>query len=377
MPMLTANADRRPLAERLAGYGCTDIIRLDEKLSVPEQLDYLDLLPMQSNQVPTLTAVAEHQGTALLYLVDACGEGNSDAESLAALRRQLANRSDPAWLGVVQSGSLEIFPIGFHESADTQPIKIIDDRSTTAPFFFQSLVHGTFEENHRLRSTDYVYRKIFDLLTRTTNEFVPKEGKGRLDALEVLSMAGRALFFRFLIDRRIVMEKELYGLSGICPAATELKDTFSTAEKAAQTSAWLDATFNGDFLPLIDESIAADDRAAREAEYLCFYKRTEHLVGKRIFTHLRAILCGWRATGDTVQTEIDWGDLDFAHIPIGVLSQVYESFSHRADPRTARDTSVHYTPRAIAALMVEEAFAAVEDKAGAKVLDVLIHTPFV
>ncbi len=52
-----------------------------------------------------------------------------------------------------------------------------------------------------------------------------------------------------------------------------------------------------------------------------------------------------------------------------MLSQVYESFSHRADPRTARDTSVHYTPRTIAGLMVEEAFAATRDKAGAKVLD--------
>lgn len=369
MPTLPANADRKPLAQRLAAYGCTGFVRLDEKLSAPEQLDYLDLLPTRSNQTPALTAVAEHQGTALLYLVDACGDAKSDANSLAILRRQLANRSDPAWLGVVRPGSLEIFSIGFHEAADTQPVTTIDERSTTAPLFFQSLVHGTFEENHRLRGTDYVYRKIFDLLTQTTDEFVPKDGKGRLDALEVLSMAGRALFFRFLIDRRIVLEKELSGSDGICPAATDLKDAFSTSEKAAMTSAWLDATFNGDFLPLIDESIPADDRAAREAAYLRFYKRTEHLVGKRIFSHLRAILLGWRAVGDAFQGEIDWGDLDFAHIPIGVLSQVYESFSHRADPRTARDTSVHYTPRTIAALMVNEAFAAVQDKAGAKVLD--------
>ncbi len=212
-------------------------------------------------------------------------------------------------------------------------------------------------------------RKIFDLLTQTTNEFVPPDGKGRLDAIEVLSMAGRALFFRFLIDRDIVRESELSGPDGICPAATELKDAFSTAEKAAQTSAWLDATFNGDFLPLIDESIPLDDRAAREAAYLRFYNRTEHLVGKKIFTHLHAILRGWRAVGDAFQTEIDWGDLDFAHIPVGVLSQVYESFSHRADPRTARDTSIHYTPRTIARLMVDEAFAAVKDPADAKVLD--------
>lgn len=366
MPAVPPNTDSRPLTQRLAAYGCTSIIRLDERLSEPAQLDYLDLLPKQSNQTPVLTAVAEHQGAALLYLVDASGDVKSDANSLAAVRRQLANRSDPAWLGVVRPGSLEIFPIGFHETADAQPLKTIDERSGTAPLFFQSLVHGTFEENHRLRGTDYVFHKIFDLLIRTTNEFVPKEGNGRLDALEVLSMAGRALFFRFLIDRRIVLENER---DEICSAASELKDAFSSAEKAAQTSAWLDATFNGDFLSLIDETIPADNREAREAEYLRFFKDTERLVGKGIFTHLHAILRGWRAVGDAIQMELDWGDLDFAHIPVGVLSQVYESFSHRADPLTARDTSVHYTPRTIAGLMVEEAFAATADKASAKVLD--------
>ena len=369
MPLSVAHADRGPLAKRLAAYGCTDIIRLDEKLSVPEQLDYLDLLPTRSNQVPTLSAVVEHQGTALLYLVDACGDGKHDSKSIADLSRQLANRSDPAWLGVVQPGSLEIFPIGFHETADTRPIKVIEESSPTSPLFFQNLVHGTFEENHRLSGTDYVYHKIFDLLEQTMDEFVPTDGTGQLNALEVLSMAGRALFFRFLIDRRIVLAKELSGVGGICPTTTELKEVFSTAENAAATSAWLDETFNGDFLPLIDESISVEDRVSREAAYLRYFRRTEQLVGENIFRHLRAILMGWKAVGDAFQTEIDWGDLDFAHIPVGVLSQVYESFSHRADPRTARDTSVHYTPRTIASLMIDQAFAAVTDKAGAKVLD--------
>lgn len=367
--MLTAasNNDSRPLAQRLAAYGCTSVIRLDEKLSAPSQLDYLELLPKQSNYTPTLTAVAEHQGIALLYLVDANGDVKSDVDSLVAVRRKLANRSDPAWLGVVRAGTLEIFPIGFHETPNAPAVKIIKETDCTAPMFFQSLVHGTFEENRRLRGTDYVFQKIFDLLTQTTNEFVPLHGKGKLDALAVLSMTGRALFFRFLIDRRIVREDER---DEICLGAGDLKGAFSTAEKAAQTSAWLDATFNGDFLPLIDESIAADNREARAAAYLIFFKRTEDLVGRTIFIHLEAILRGWSAVGDgAFQTELDWGDLDFAHIPVGVLSQVYESFSHRADPLAARGTSVHYTPRTIAALMVDEAFAATKNKAGAKILD--------
>lgn len=369
MPTSQSHVEPPTLAKRLARYGCTDFIRLDETISAPEQLDYLDLLPKQSNQSPRLSAVAVHQGTALLYVVDACGDLDSDPDTLAELRRQLANRSDPAWLGVVDAGSLEIFPIGFHETAGTQPVKIVSKSSKAAPLFFQSLVHGTFEQNNKLNGIDYVYRKIFELLTRTIERFVPQDGKGAIDSLEILSMAGRALFFRFLIDRRIVRPSELQGSGGICPAATELKDAFSTAEKSAMTSAWLDATFNGDFLPLIDESIPHDNRSARQAAYRKFYDLVEQLVGKSIFTHLQAILRGWEAVGDTIQTEIDWGDLDFAHIPVGVLSQVYESFSHRADSRTAKDTSVHYTPRTIAQLMVNESFAALKHPADAKVLD--------
>jgi hypothetical protein len=363
----SSNAASRPLVQRLAAYGCTDIIRLDEKLSAPTQLDYLDLLPKRSDSAPALTAVAEHQGTALLYLVDACGEAKSDARSLAEVRRALANRSDPAWLGVVRTGSLEIFPIGFHESANAPPVKTIRADEPTSPLFFQSLVHGTFEENHRLRGTDYVFKEIFGLLTQMTDTLVPTEGEDRRErALEILSMAGRALFFRFLIDRGIVWESELRGRDGICSEASELKDAFSSPGKAARTSAWLDETFNGDFLPLIADSIPATQR---KDAYLRFYEDASQGFGKGLFSYLEAILRGMRAVGMNFQGELDWGDLDFAHIPVGVLSQVYESFSHRADPRTARDTSVHYTPRTIAGLMVEQSFAALQDKAAGQVLD--------
>ena len=354
------------LEQRLGAFGCSDLIRLDRKLSDPDQLDYLDLLPKSTNQKPIVSAVAENQGTALLYLVDACEGLKCDPLAIAKISRQLANRSDPAWLGVVSTGSLDIYPIGFHETASMAPVKTINADGFTAPLFFQSLVHGTFEDNRRLNGTDYVFRKIFGLLTETTNTFVPKDGKGRIDSLEVLSMTGRALFFRFLIDRGIVLEKEA---PEICPSVSSLKDAFSSAEAAAQTSAWLDETFNGDFLPLVDEEIPVGDRQGREDAYLRFYQRIQHLVGKKIFDHLQAILRGWSKVGGDFQPDLDWGDLDFAHIPVGVLSQVYESFSHRADPRTAKDTSVHYTPRTIADLMVDDSFAALKNPAAAHVLD--------
>ncbi len=67
--------------------------------------------------------------------------------------------------------------------------------------------------------------------------------------------------------------------------------------------------------------------------------------------------------------DVDWNDLNFAHIPIGVLSQVYETFSHQWDEAHAEETSVYYTPRSIAKLLVDEAFAGIKDAAEAVVLD--------
>lgn len=365
----SSTVESHAFQRRLEAYGCSDFIRLDEPLSEPAQLGYLDLLPRAGNGARSVAvaAVAEHQGTALLYLMDGGMEaGGGDAAQIAKIQRLLANRSDPAWLGVVRAGSLDIYPIGFHEKPATAPVAVIQGNDTAACLFFQSLVHGTFSENGRLNGSDYVFKKIFGLLTQTTDAFVPKDGKGKLEPLHVLSMAGRALFFRFLIDRRIVLDGEIQE---ICPDADNLKDTFSNAEKAAKTSAWLDKTFNGDFLQLVDESIPRDDEDARKAAYLSFYQETERLVGQSIFDHLHAILRGWPATGGAIQQELDWGDFDFAHVPVGVLSQVYESFSHRANPDEAKTNSVHYTPRSVAGLMIEQSFAALEDRAKVRVLD--------
>lgn len=377
----------QPLTERVRAYGCSHLIPLDAAPG-PDQLQYLDLLPRRGPSPPAMPigGVAEHQGVALLYLVEAepLVAAAAAASKLHALQHQLANRSDPAWIGVVRPGSLEIYPIGFHVEG-TRPIKVIQQGDPDAPLFFQSLVHGTFRQKHKTAGVDDVYNRIFELLTQTINTFVPPASKIErnvrsadrpkpprpaeplLDPLVVLSLAGRALFFRFLIDRAIVLQEEC---DGICPTASELKDAFSNATKAAHTSAWLDETFNGDFLRLIDEAIPVDDREARRRAYKSFYLEIGRRTDSTIFNHLQAILRGWKHAGDgAFQMKLDWDELNFAHIPIGVLSQVYESFSHRSDPKTAESQSVHYTPRTIARLLVDEVFAASENPADAVVLD--------
>jgi len=226
-----STVDRRPLAERVKAYGCPDLVRLDEPLTSPAQLEYLDLLPRRGSSKDSVSvdAVAEHQGTALLYFLDAGDGVEADAAKIRKLRRQLANRSEPAWLGIAYPGSLELHPIGFHE-AKTRPKAppTIQEQDGAAPLFFQSLVHGVFAENERLMGTDYVFKKIYSLLEQTIDAFVKNDGKKPLvEPLDVLSMAGRALFFRFLVDRRIVREAEL---EEICPAAHDLKDTFTSQD---------------------------------------------------------------------------------------------------------------------------------------------------
>lgn len=193
---------------------------------------------------------------------------------------------------------------------------------------------------------------------------------GKLLPLEVLSVTGRALLFRFLLDRRIILESER---AEICPKATELRDAFSNAEKAAATSYWLDETFNGDLLPLVAGLPADANAEARLTAYRKFYCRADADTQQGVFLHLEAILRGWKSLGrSSFQAHlprIDWDDLNFAHIPIGVLSQVYETFSRQWDPEHAEKTSVYYTPKNIARCLVDEAFAGLKDQAEAHVLD--------
>ncbi|HEX7180941.1 MAG TPA: N-6 DNA methylase [Thermoanaerobaculia bacterium] len=384
LPDTLPASDGRLFLDRLRAFGCTDVVDLSKGAAAPAQLEYLDLLPKrgQPNPLPApVAAVAEHQGAALLYLVDGYRmEPGARERIIHELQHQLANRSDPAYLGIVTGGTLDIYPIEFHRQDRRPPrpraLHTIEQTDRSAPLFFQSLVHGKFGELHKKpHGSDHVYKVIMDLLDGTTAQFGadPKQQvPSKLPPLEVLSLAGRALFFRFLVDRGVVLPSET---PVICPSAQELRLAFATAASAAEASAWLDKTFNGDFLPLIDdEEIPSNDREARQAAYLAYYQKIHSHTDGSIFIHLDAILRGWssvdgRHIQPTLDFGLDWSDLNFAHIPVGVLSQVYENFSHRADRQFAKSTSVHYTPRTIARFLVDEAFDSLADPAHARVLD--------
>ena len=361
------------LKRHAQALGCPELIPLNGAATA-SHLEYLDLLSKQTDANVLPDAVAEFQGRPLIYLIDGFDEEGKPqllSSQIQDLQMLLANRSEHACLGISRPGSLDIYPInidrGVLAKADFQTIHIAKPGSET---FFQSLATGTFDIPGRPKQSDYIFETIHDLLSAASEDLAGSNGTaGRMRGLDVLSTTGRALFFRFLIDRQIVLPAELNEIS---PNAQDLRDVFSNADKAAATSCWLDETFNGDLLPLVPELTFDTDRNQRLKAYRKFYRAAGTATDLGIFSHLQAILKGWKNVGGgAFQTtfHIDWDDFNFAHIPIGVLSQVYETFSRQWDEEYAQETSVYYTPKNIAKLLVEEAFAGLKTPEEAVILD--------
>jgi hypothetical protein len=166
---------------------------------------------------------------------------------------------------------------------------------------------------------------------------------------------GRALFLRFLSDRGII---GVDTLADIAPGAKQLDDCFADAAKAAHTCAWLDSTFNGDCLPLSDSGSAP-------------WFRKVSPPANDVFKDLRAILRNEEPARGGYQQRLatNWSTFDFAHVPVGLLSQVYEGFVWKWAPDEAGETSVHYTPRCIAEYLVDDVFDGLRKAGRARVLD--------
>lgn len=338
------------LLTSIKAYGCNDVVLLDG--ATPSHLDYLDLLKASGNGSLTVDAVAEFQARPLLYIVSENRAKQLDKKKIVELQHLLANRGERAYLGVLSPGELNVYPINLDRAVLARGYKeTIRPDSAAAPLFFQSVVNDLFELKGQPKAPDYVFEEIHTLMCRSSEDLIGTYG---LNPLDVLSFLGRALFFRFLLDRRIIRPDEL---GAICPQAKSHGDCFSNAASSVATCRWLDETFNGDLLPLSDS-------------FEDVFAHADTQTGGKLFDHLRAILEGWEHTETgQFQGKLDWGDLDFAHIPIGVLSQVYESFSRVWDAQRSENTSVYYTPKNIARYLVDDAFEGVANKKDAHILD--------
>ena len=339
------------ITNTVKAFGCHDVV-LFEGSPDPRHIDYLDLLKQPGQKHSKIDAVAEFQSSPLLYIISGEKMHHIDDEELLDLQCLLANRGERAFLGIISPGELVVYPINLDRSAliDKKSISIKKD-SANAPLLFQSIVNGVFTIEGQPEAPDFVFKAILDLITSSSRELIDHYN---INPLDVLSFLGRALFFRFLWDRKIILPNEL---DSICPDTDSHAGCFENVLNSVATCQWLDQTFNGDLLPFSEDYISVFEKADRQ-------------TNGKIFLHLQAILKSWEYAGiSSFQTVIDWGDLDFAHIPIGVLSQVYENFSKIWDSQQREQTSAYYTPKNIARYLVDDAFEGLSNKKDARILD--------
>ena len=317
----------------------------------PELLDYLDLVERRE-QRPQLWphCVVENQGRPLLFIVNEISLALPPSETPSEfdnLRHLLACRGERSYLARVLPGELKVVPVGFGPLPGWKTYHPGTGEATT---FVSRLALGEYDGAGEPRDSDFVFSEMFELLTGVANRLV-----GVVSKLDVLSLIGRALFFRFLRDRHVITDRDTRA---VAPKAIELLACFDNAANAEATCQWLDRTFNGDFLPLSDGGSRL------------FFERVEAETNGRVFSELRAILRREKPVGkQSYQLQFDWSDFDFAHVPVGLLSQVYEAFCWKWDPHLSKETSVHYTPRSIAATLVGEVFDRLPEAHKARVLD--------
>lgn len=319
------------LRERLEPYGVPADGWIDlTNGPTPSAIRYLDFCRNRDGtEKRPPDAVVEIQSQPIACVVDGSVGPSLD---LPALRRTLAMREDIPYLVVSDPGHLTIYEVDLSK----EDLRQIEGRKFSpqdgdARNTFQRLYLSPWDTKGRR----FVHDVLFGLLTEAIDGLL-EAGLERDDAI---SLAGRALFIRFLVDRGILSSDEL---DAVCPGVGAVEELFLDARFTKVTCSWLDRTFNGDFLP-----ISADGGANPVSK-----------IAKGSFRHLSNIL--HKSPGG--QLRFDWGDLDFAHIPVGVLSQVYEKQAERWDAAGQRTQSIYYTPWRVAEYMVREVFAGLEER---------------
>lgn len=291
----------------------------------------------KTDPISALMGVYEWQSGPLFMLVD--GDAvTGDPEGLARLRRLVAMRGDAPYIAVLQMGRLSFHSVGLdNESFDaTRAIsEELDDLGMVIPFIANTRPNASSRQV-------WISDVILNLLTAALDALVAL----KIDDGDAISLVGRALFTRFLADRGLLPGT----VSQACDGG--INHLFDSAASAAKVSVWLDETFNGDFLPLSDASIHSIPEAA--------FQTVGNIMRRAPDGQL------------PIEWAEDWARLDFAHIPVGVLSQAYERYLGRHQKDKQRKEGSYYTPRHIADLMVHATFATLRREGvahTAKILD--------
>ncbi len=319
------------LTEELRAYGAlssqlVDVNRDDE----PRVLSYLDL--RSESSAWRRPVVVENAGRPCVHVFDGRDGATDDEVSLWCWR--IALRGDGAWIGVLEAGCLRVF------RAD-----VADDKVRALPIVSAKpgdLALAKFLNDVSAGQDDLARRRyLMKLLHRSAHD-ATERGLSQMDAL---SLVGRGLFWRFLVDRGLLVGLEPHD---VCDTATSWEQCFDSKTRALRTFRWLDETFNGGLLPF--------EVSPRDFDAALF----SSVLGN--------IAHGATDTGQ-LRLPTDWQDVNFAYVPVGLLSEVYEAFAHSINPEEAIRTSIHYTPSHLVDFIVAQALEQLPPGGRPRVLD--------
>jgi hypothetical protein len=312
---------------RLEPFGADRLALHSLDADGPELLPYATLTNARrdgSSILGVVGAIYEWQNAPLIFLVDA--DQIDGSAQIHQLRRLLAMRGDAPYLGIVALGQLDVYTIALDRKTPAEARVAIDESSDAIKDLFPHLA------NRRPRAARTKHGWISSVVLKLLTDAIDRLIGLKLDHGDAISLVGRALFARFLGDRNL--------LPASLAAPEFAAKLFDNAENARATCTWLDDTFNGDPLPLSGDIFGALPPQA----YQVLGNIMMRAPGGQLFL-------GWAER---------WDRLDFAHIPVGVLSQAYELYLRSHLPEKQRKEGGFYTPRPIADLLVRAAFLALD-----------------
>lgn len=310
-------------------------------------INYVSLIDA-ATQNPLPEGVIETDGRPMMFFMDNTNLAKDPlvkTEQICTAVNILSCRGESTSLAVVSHGELTIYPINPSTKDELKGFisKVEDEHSDG---IIRDLIEGTLPST--LASQVYgkktkknaVEELLFTLLMEVGKHLNSTEALKNQHEI-ILALIGRALLTRFLLDRKIITIETFPELYSNC----DPDDCFSSPALAALTNKWLDETFNGDLLEL----------PVKKDTYTNWFSK----LNNDVFNKLSYILGHTDETGQKHLPDF----IDFAHVPVGLLSEVYERYAHEnldAQVRAnAKKESIHYTPRHIADYMLTQAFDAV------------------
>lgn len=311
-----------------------------------------------------IDAIWEIDGVPVLYIVQG-SMLNTPSEPIDTVARLLAARGHAACVAYVNGGLLTMHPCVLQNASRSRAEISLLDLSTVLSELAQGIERQSLAGVFTAARNVAVGSRLLELFRQVAKAvhheltFDSEVAKRRA----CLALIGRAIFARFLFDRGILS-------SATAPQLFQKQSTdglpawFEDDQQTAELFVWLDETFNGEFLPIFPNQ-------ARNCS-IAQYATLINALGTLAKSEIRKIILNVDARS---QAQLPFADpvmcLDYSHIPVGLLSEIYEDFTHAFDKEAAARDSRHYTPRVIASLMVSQVFDAlpVHERASATVLD--------